>query len=161
MLYIAMQRGLTRAHALEALTSIPARILGLENRLGNIQEGKLANFIISSGDPLDPESTIIYGFSTLGAITLEKVIVIQGMQHVTSMAEDPQTGTLWVAGFNMHDIPQYPNPTQPAFYYPHLASVSFENDDVQLLPLFDPWSHDLALPMSILWTGTDGQSAVQ
>ncbi|MHC4581486.1 MAG: hypothetical protein ACYS14_08505, partial [Planctomycetota bacterium] len=112
-------------------------------------------------DPLDPESTTVYAFSTSDAVTLEKSITIQGLQHVTGITEDPQTGTLWVAGFNMHNIPQYPNPTRPAFYYPHLARVSFENGDVQLLPLFDPSSHDLALPMSILWTDTDGQGAVQ
>ena len=105
-------------------------------------------------DPVNPESTIVYGFSTLGAVTLEKFIAIDGMQHVTSMAEDSQTATLWVAGFNMQNIPQYPNPTQPAFYYPHLARVSFESNDVQLMPLFDPASHDLALPMSILWTSS-------
>ncbi|MHC4566664.1 MAG: hypothetical protein ACYTE3_13010, partial [Planctomycetota bacterium] len=96
-------------------------------------------------DPLDPESTVIYGFSTGGP----------------SMAEDSQTGALWVAGFNMRNIPVYPNPTQRAFYYPHLARVSFENGDVQLLPLFDPASHDLALPMSILWTGISGPTTVQ
>jgi hypothetical protein len=112
-------------------------------------------------DPLDPESTTIYAFSTLGAITLEKSIAIHGMQHVTSMAEDSRAGTLWVAGFSMPKIPEYPNPTRPAFYYPHLASVSFENDNVQLLPLFDPSSHDLALPMSILWTGAVERSSVQ
>jgi hypothetical protein len=112
-------------------------------------------------DPLDPESTVIYGFSTGGPITLEKSVVINGMQHVTCMAEDSQTGALWVAGFNMRNIPVYPNPTRSAFYYPHLARVSFENGDVQLLPLFDPASHDLALPMSILWTGISGPTTVQ
>ncbi|MHC4568160.1 MAG: InlB B-repeat-containing protein [Planctomycetota bacterium] len=112
-------------------------------------------------DPFDPESTVIYGFSTGGPITLEKSVVINGMQHVTCMAEDSRTGALWVAGFNMRNIPVYPNPTRTAFYYPHLARVSFDNDDVSLLPLFDPASHDLALPMSILWTGISGPTTVE
>jgi len=112
-------------------------------------------------DPLDPESTIIYRFSTLGAITLEKSIAIHGIQHVTSIAEDSQTAAIWVAGFNMRNIPLYPNPTQPAFYYPRLARVSFEYGNVWLESLFDPSSHDLALPMSILWTGAVERNAVQ
>jgi len=119
-------------------------------------------YLVSAAlDPLDPESTTIYGFSTSAAIALEKSVAIHGIQHVTSMAEDSQTAALWVAGFNMHNIPEYPNPNRQAFYYPHLARVSLENDDVQLLTLFDPSSHDLALPMSILWTGTVGQKTVQ
>ncbi len=76
------------------------------------------------------------------------------------MTEDSQNAALWVAGFNMQNIPVYPNPTRPAFYYPHLARISLENDDVQLLPLFDPASHDLALPMSVLWTSVSGQDTV-
>jgi len=106
----------------------------------------------STYDPVDPDSTVIYGFSTSGALTLERVIAVNGMQHITSITENPQTGTLWAAGFNMYKIPAYPNPTRSAFYYPCLAKIS-SDDDVKVTDLFDPDMHDLALPMSILWTG--------
>jgi len=104
-------------------------------------------------DPVDPESTTVYGFSTLGDIALETSIAVPGLQHVTSMAEDSQSGTLWVAGFYLLDPPLYPNPTQPAFYYAQLAKIPSDGSDVELLPLYAPVLHDLSLPMSILWTG--------
>ena len=100
---------------------------------------------------LDP---VVYGFSTAGDdLALETSIVIPGLQHVTSMTEDPQSGTLWVAGFSVSDLSPYPNPTRPAFYYARLAQISLANEDVELLHLFAPASHDLSLPMSVLWTG--------
>jgi hypothetical protein len=108
-----------------------------------------------------PESTVVYKLSTQGALVLEKSITIDGLHHVTGMTEDPTTGTLWITGFNMHDIPQDPDPTQPAFYYPYLASISNVDDSVQVIPLFDPASHDLGLPMSILWTGVAERTLVQ
>jgi len=56
MLDTAIQRGLSREKARKALTTIPARILGIEDRLGTIKKGMIANLIISSDDPLSPES---------------------------------------------------------------------------------------------------------
>jgi imidazolonepropionase-like amidohydrolase len=44
--------GVDRRTALEALTVVPARMLGLEDQLGSIAEGKLANLQILTGDPL-------------------------------------------------------------------------------------------------------------
>ena len=105
-------------------------------------------------NPSDPPSAVIYKFATEGGLVLEKSIMIDGLHHVTGMTEDPATGTLWIAGFNMDAIPQDPDPAQPAFYYPYLASVSCSDDSVQVIPLFAPALHDLALPMSILWTGS-------
>jgi hypothetical protein len=102
----------------------------------------------------DPESTVLYGFSTKDTMTLERSITINGLQHITGIAEDTQSGTLWVVGFNMYNIPIYPNPFQKAFYYPFMAKIPKDSDDIGLFHLFDPDSHDLALPMSILWTGS-------
>jgi hypothetical protein len=111
-------------------------------------------------DPVDPNSTVIHGFSTDGALALERSITINDMHHVTGITEDPQTGTLYVAGFNMYDVPLYPDPTKMAFYYPYLARISYGSDDVELIPLFAPDSHDLALPMSIVWTSAVEQGGV-
>ncbi|MHC4324635.1 MAG: hypothetical protein ACYSUX_10220, partial [Planctomycetota bacterium] len=106
-------------------------------------------------NPSDPNSTVVYGFSTNGPLSLERSITV-GIQHITDITEDPQTGTLWVAGYNMYDIPMYPNPYQTAFYYPYLAKIPPGSDYVEHLPLYNPGSHDLALPMSILWTSSAG-----
>ena len=44
------QRGLTFDAALAALTTTPAKLLGMENRLGTLEVGKLANFVIADGE---------------------------------------------------------------------------------------------------------------
>jgi hypothetical protein len=105
-------------------------------------------------NPDETDSALVYGLSTTGSLTFERTIIINGMQHVTSITEDPTTGSLWIAGFNMEQIPQYPNPFQRPFYYPYLAEVKSNSDSGQAIPLFDVGSHDLALPMSVIWTKT-------
>jgi imidazolonepropionase-like amidohydrolase len=45
--------GLPREEALKAVTLYPAQILGVADRLGTIEAGKLANLIITDGDPLE------------------------------------------------------------------------------------------------------------
>ncbi|MEM7204542.1 MAG: amidohydrolase family protein [Planctomycetota bacterium] len=47
-----VRNGVDRQMALEALTIVPARILGLEEELGSIEAGKVANLQIVTGDPL-------------------------------------------------------------------------------------------------------------
>lgn len=46
----SIQRGLPADAALTALTTTPAKLLGMENRLGTLEAGKLANFIITDGE---------------------------------------------------------------------------------------------------------------
>jgi len=110
----------------------------------------------SQYNPADATSSVIYGFSTGGSLTLERVVTVGGMHHITGITEDPQTGTLWVTGFSMDEIPQYPNPTKAAFYEPYLASVPLESSDVQASYIGNSGSsdNDLAMPLSIVWTVT-------
>jgi imidazolonepropionase-like amidohydrolase len=55
----AIQNGLTETRALEALTSIPANLIGVQNNVGTLNNGKLANFLITNG-PIFNDKTIIY-----------------------------------------------------------------------------------------------------
>lgn len=48
-LRVAMSRGLSEETALRALTVEPARILGLSDRLGTIEAGKIANLVVADG----------------------------------------------------------------------------------------------------------------
>ncbi|MEO5582953.1 MAG: amidohydrolase family protein, partial [Saprospiraceae bacterium] len=54
----AIQYGLSENMALDALTRIPATMLGIYDQAGSLEAGKLANFIITSG-PLFKEKTNI------------------------------------------------------------------------------------------------------
>ncbi len=55
----AMELGLTETKALEALTKVPATLLGVYDKVGSLETGKLANFIITSG-PVFAEKTVFY-----------------------------------------------------------------------------------------------------
>lgn len=50
---LAVKEGLDRDEALRALTINPARIMGLDDRVGSLAVGKDADVVIWSGDPLD------------------------------------------------------------------------------------------------------------
>jgi imidazolonepropionase-like amidohydrolase len=54
----AVAFGLTPQQALEALTINPARIWGVEDQLGSITAGKLANLVLADGDILESRTTI-------------------------------------------------------------------------------------------------------
>lgn len=47
-----VREGMSRERALEALTIAGARMMGLEDRVGTLEPGKDADFIVLSGDPL-------------------------------------------------------------------------------------------------------------
>lgn len=46
----AVERGLTKEAALAALTTTPARLFGVENKVGTLSSGKIANLVITDGE---------------------------------------------------------------------------------------------------------------
>jgi len=58
--------GMGIEEALKAITIVPAKIFGVEDKLGSIEEGKMANLFIADGDPFEPmnhvEQVFIEGF---------------------------------------------------------------------------------------------------
>ena len=54
--------GLSKDEALKAVTLYPAQILGVSDRLGSIEVGKMANVVVADGDILEPRTNIKYVF---------------------------------------------------------------------------------------------------
>lgn len=54
--------GLSRDAALEAVTLAPARVLGVDDRLGSLEVGKVGNLIVTDGDPLEITTQIEWVF---------------------------------------------------------------------------------------------------
>lgn len=54
----AIKYGLSKEKALEALTIIPAQLLGKSNTIGSLKIGSQANFLITSGDIFDDKTTL-------------------------------------------------------------------------------------------------------
>jgi len=47
---------------LKAVTLYPAQIFGLDGQLGTLETGKIANIIVTNGDPLDVTTDVRYLF---------------------------------------------------------------------------------------------------
>ncbi|MDX1470626.1 MAG: amidohydrolase family protein [Flavobacteriaceae bacterium] len=54
----AIEYGLSETKALEALTTVPAEILGKANEIGSLKPGAYANFVITSGPIFDSKTTM-------------------------------------------------------------------------------------------------------
>lgn len=54
----AIEYGLSETKALEALTTVPAQILGKSSSIGSLKAGSYANFLITSGDIFDKSTTL-------------------------------------------------------------------------------------------------------
>ena len=56
---MAVRWGLPQGHALSSVTSVPARQIGMADRLGSIEAGKDADFSCFPGDPFDPRHAAV------------------------------------------------------------------------------------------------------
>jgi imidazolonepropionase-like amidohydrolase len=59
---ISVAWGLPREEAIKALTINAAEILGVADRIGSIEPGKLANLVVAKGDPLEIRTEITHVF---------------------------------------------------------------------------------------------------
>ncbi len=63
--------GLDREEALRAVTLYPAMILGVEERIGSLTVGKDADVIVTTGDPLEVVTDVVYMFIRGRPVSLE------------------------------------------------------------------------------------------
>jgi imidazolonepropionase-like amidohydrolase len=50
--------GMGREQALRSITIVPAEIFGVADKLGSIEQGKIANLFICNGDPFEPKTQV-------------------------------------------------------------------------------------------------------
>lgn len=55
----AIENGLSESKALEALTTTPANTLGVGNMVGSLEQGKIANFLVTTGNVFSEKTSII------------------------------------------------------------------------------------------------------
>jgi hypothetical protein len=94
----------------------------------------------------------VYVLST-SDLTLLQSITINNMGHITSITENPFTGTIWVTGYTMpvHVVGQFPLMIEQ-FYFPYLAAVPYGSaGPIQATNITS--TSDLGLPLSIAWVG--------
>lgn len=58
----ALEYGLSETKALEALTVTPAKTLGIDQKVGTLDPGKLANFIIANGPLFAEKTSLLYNY---------------------------------------------------------------------------------------------------
>jgi imidazolonepropionase-like amidohydrolase len=58
-LQTALKYGLSKQAALAALTTVPAKLLNVADKLGTLEKGKIANFIVTSTDALDKDAVLL------------------------------------------------------------------------------------------------------
>jgi imidazolonepropionase-like amidohydrolase len=59
---LASAYGLSKEEALKSVTLYPAQILGIADKLGSVETGKVANIVVTDGDMLEPRTNIKYLF---------------------------------------------------------------------------------------------------
>lgn len=59
---MAAAYGLPKAEALKSVTLYPAQILGVADRLGSVEQGKLANLVVTDGDILEARTRVRHLF---------------------------------------------------------------------------------------------------
>ncbi|MEX2188211.1 MAG: amidohydrolase family protein [Pirellulales bacterium] len=98
----AVERGLSSESALRALTTAPAKLFGVDNRLGTVEAGKTASFVITDGDLFAAKTKILETWvdGTRYEIKTPAPLDVRGTWTVKLETTDapPQEGQLLLAG---------------------------------------------------------------
>ena len=70
----AMRGGLSFEAALAAVTIQPARMIGVEDRVGSLEVGKDADLVLWNGPPFEPSSRVV-------GVLLEGELVVDPRAH--------------------------------------------------------------------------------
>ncbi len=93
----AITYGLPKTKALEALTTVPAAILGKSSEIGSLQPGSYANFLITSGGIFD-KSTVLYENWVQGSKNIIQSMDLVDIRGDYNLAVGGSTFTVSVTG---------------------------------------------------------------
>ena len=83
----AIENGLSEKQALQSITEIPAKMLGISDKVGTLEKGKIANFLISS-DSLFKKDNIIFENWVQGKRFIVNKIDIEDIRGVYNLNVD-------------------------------------------------------------------------
>ncbi|MBL0921079.1 MAG: amidohydrolase family protein [Phycisphaerales bacterium] len=89
----AIEHGLPEDRALAMLTTVPARLLGVEDRLGEIAPGRIANLIVVKGTLFDEKSEL-------------RDVWVDGVRHEIKAAPELDIDGAWTAVFGVDGGPE-------------------------------------------------------
>lgn len=93
----AIAYGLPKTKALEALTTVPAQILGKSSKIGSLQKGSYANFLVTSGDIFDKE-TVLYENWVQGNKNVVNDLTLKDIRGEYDLSVSGQTFKLSIQG---------------------------------------------------------------
>lgn len=93
----AIEHGLSETQALEALTTVPAQILGKSAKIGTLQNGRYANFLITSGAIFE-ENTTLYENWVQGHKNVIEDMSVKDIRGEYSLSAGTQTFTMSISG---------------------------------------------------------------
>ncbi len=158
----AAQRGLGERRALESITRIPAEVLGVSNRVGSLEPGKDADFLVLTGRPLDVTTHVTRVFvngRTAFEAPVSDSLVIKAGRIWTKPGGEFTHGEILIEGGKIVAV-------GPSVPHPRFARVIDAGPDGFVSPGFiDGFSHlglkgdrsavDIALRLSKLFGAAD------
>jgi hypothetical protein len=105
-----IEQGLPEQTALAALTTRPASLLGLNNRLGTVEEGKIANLVVTDGSYFAEDTKVQHVFvdgqlydysaeeSEQGEVSGDVSKVVGTWEYTLETPRGERTGTLTIEG---------------------------------------------------------------
>ncbi|HLU87806.1 MAG TPA: amidohydrolase family protein, partial [Taishania sp.] len=124
----AMERGLSAQQALAGLTTNPAKVLGLQDEIGTLEEGKIASFSVYSDNPFEKDAELLEVW-TLEYPKVLKEGSVDGVEGTYSVLVDNKTYSLDIIKSNNKFEGKITNAIKKEY---ELATININGSDIIL-----------------------------